>query len=123
MTERFGHRVLIVGCGAIGGVMAGHLLEVGYDVTLLTTNTEIARALREQGIRVRGEAVPQSVPFSKLSMGAFCRSTTSCSRRSRRRSRPRRRALVPGSRTTAAWFVFRMASAKSVSLRSSEKIA
>jgi len=51
-------RLLVVGCGAIGGVTAGQLLEVGHDVTLLTTNPAIAAALREHGVRVRGEAAP-----------------------------------------------------------------
>jgi 2-dehydropantoate 2-reductase len=51
-------RVLIVGCGAIGGVLAGYLIENGQDVTLLTTNAEIARALRERGVRVRGDSAP-----------------------------------------------------------------
>src|SRR5262245_55645958 len=60
MSE-MGGRVLVVGCGAIGGVIAGYLLEVGYDVTLLTTNPEIARALREQGIRLGGESAPPTI--------------------------------------------------------------
>ncbi len=49
-------RLLVVGCGAIGGVIAGNLLEIGADVTVLTTNPEIAHALRASGFRVRGEA-------------------------------------------------------------------
>ncbi|MBK8999652.1 MAG: 2-dehydropantoate 2-reductase [Myxococcales bacterium] len=58
MAEATGPRLLVVGCGAIGGVVAGHLLEVGHDVSLLTTNPEIARALRERGVRVTGDEPP-----------------------------------------------------------------
>ncbi len=53
-----GPRILVVGCGAIGGVICGHLLELGQDVTPLTTNSGIAAALRERGIVVRGEEAP-----------------------------------------------------------------
>ena len=51
-------RLLVVGCGAIGGILAGHLLEIGHDVSLLTTNSEIAAALRERGVRVTGDEPP-----------------------------------------------------------------
>ena len=53
-----GPRILVVGCGAIGGVVAAHLLEIGQDVSVLTTNADIARALSESGVRVRGEGAP-----------------------------------------------------------------
>lgn len=46
-------RVLVVGCGAIGGVTAGHLLERGHDVAVLTTNETIASALRAKGLVLR----------------------------------------------------------------------
>jgi 2-dehydropantoate 2-reductase len=47
-----------VGCGAIGGVLAAHLAELEHDLTLVTTNPEIARAIRANGIQVRGESAP-----------------------------------------------------------------
>jgi 2-dehydropantoate 2-reductase len=50
-------RVLVVGCGGIGGVLTGALNEhaVGLvDVTALTTNEGIAAAVNAQGFRVRG---------------------------------------------------------------------
>jgi 2-dehydropantoate 2-reductase len=53
-----GPRILVVGCGAIGGVIGGHLAELDHDVTALTTNASIAGALREHGFRVRGESAP-----------------------------------------------------------------
>jgi 2-dehydropantoate 2-reductase len=49
---------LVVGCGAIGGVVGGHLAELGHRVTALTTNPSIAQALRDEGFRVRGESAP-----------------------------------------------------------------
>lgn len=50
-------RVLVVGCGGIGGVLTGTLLtdaEDLVDVTALTTNETIAAAVRAGGFRVRG---------------------------------------------------------------------
>jgi 2-dehydropantoate 2-reductase len=54
-------RILVVGCGAIGGVVGAHLSELGADVTALTTNAAIARALRSSGFVVAGEAAPPAV--------------------------------------------------------------
>src|SRR5689334_7232080 len=49
-----GPKVLVVGAGAIGGVVAGTLLAAGHDVSVFTTNTKIAAALRENGFRLKG---------------------------------------------------------------------
>jgi 2-dehydropantoate 2-reductase len=51
-------RILVVGCGGIGGVVAGHLFEQGHDVTALTTNALIADAINAGGFRLRGEGSP-----------------------------------------------------------------
>ena len=51
-------RILVVGCGAIGGVLAGTLLEIGQEVSVLTTNPAIADALRDNGVRVTGPDAP-----------------------------------------------------------------
>jgi 2-dehydropantoate 2-reductase len=48
-------RVLVVGCGGIGGVVAATLNEHAFaDVIAMTTNETIAAAVRTQGFRVRG---------------------------------------------------------------------
>jgi 2-dehydropantoate 2-reductase len=54
-------RILVVGCGGIGGVVAAHLFEQGHDVTALTTNPVILDAINTRGFRVRGEAAPGTV--------------------------------------------------------------
>ena len=54
-------RLLVVGCGGIGGVLTAHLIEQGHDVTALTTNTMILEALNANGFRVRGEGSPGTV--------------------------------------------------------------
>jgi 2-dehydropantoate 2-reductase len=48
--------VLVVGAGAIGGVVAGGLLAAGNSVVTLTTNAVIADALRDRGFRIDGES-------------------------------------------------------------------
>ncbi len=53
-----GPRLLVVGSGGIGGVVAAHLFEQGHDVTALTTNQLIADAINAGGFRVRGEGSP-----------------------------------------------------------------
>lgn len=55
-------RILVVGCGAIGGVLAGSLLSRGHDVTVMTTNALVAEALRSAGLRVRGAGRRVEVP-------------------------------------------------------------
>lgn len=54
-------RILVVGCGGIGGIVAAHLVEQGHDVTAFTTNPIIADAINAVGFRVRGEASPGTV--------------------------------------------------------------
>ena len=51
-------RILVVGCGGIGGVVAGHLFEQGHDITALTTNALIADAINSGGFRLRGDGSP-----------------------------------------------------------------
>lgn len=72
-------RVLVVGAGAIGGVVAAGLLQSGAQVATLTTNPEIARALASTGFRVTERAghavklVPAGPVLSELGPdpGAF----------------------------------------------------
>lgn len=57
-------RVLVVGCGGLGGIVAAHLTEqrdaLGVEVVASTTNPEIARAVLERGFVLRGTA-PRAV--------------------------------------------------------------
>lgn len=52
---------LVVGCGAIGGVLTAALAETGHDVTALTTNERIHEAVAARGIKVVGEGAPRHV--------------------------------------------------------------
>ena len=45
-------RVLLFGCGAIGGVIAASLLRAGAEVTLVTGNPEITAAIGKRGLSV-----------------------------------------------------------------------
>ncbi|GAB4529079.1 MAG: 2-dehydropantoate 2-reductase [Haliangiales bacterium] len=50
-----------MGCGGIGGTLAGCLNEIGVDVTAVTTNERIAVSVREQGFRLQGDGDPRAV--------------------------------------------------------------
>jgi 2-dehydropantoate 2-reductase len=55
-------RILVMGCGGIGGIVASCLTEIGADVTAVTTNERIAAAVREHGFRLRGDGEPRDIP-------------------------------------------------------------
>jgi 2-dehydropantoate 2-reductase len=55
-------RILVMGAGAIGGQIAGHLAEVGADVTAVTTNDRIAAAVARDGFRLTGDGETRAIP-------------------------------------------------------------
>jgi 2-dehydropantoate 2-reductase len=55
-------RVLVVGAGAIGSVLAASLLSAGHRVTVLTTNPSIHRALSQRGFELTGKTPLARVP-------------------------------------------------------------
>ena len=57
-------RFLVMGCGAIGGVLTGCLAETGQDVTVVTTNETIFAAVKDRGLKLVGEGAPRHVPTS-----------------------------------------------------------
>ena len=61
-------RFLVMGCGAIGGVLTAALAETGQDVTVVTTNASIHAAVSERGLKVVGEGAPRYVR-AKVSLG------------------------------------------------------
>lgn len=54
-------RFLVIGAGAIGGVLTASLAETGHDVTAVTTNPEIHAAVSERGLKIVGEGAPRQV--------------------------------------------------------------
>jgi 2-dehydropantoate 2-reductase len=58
-------RVLIVGCGGIGGVLGARLSAAGADPFIATTNEAVRRALTERGPRVDGVPGPR-VPETRV---------------------------------------------------------
>ena len=65
-------RFLVMGCGAIGGVLSACLAETGHDVTVVTTNESIHAAVKDRGLKLVGEGTPRVVPTSssfKVSFG------------------------------------------------------
>ncbi len=55
-------RVLMMGCGGIGGVIAAGLAERGVDCTVVTHNPAIAAAINRSGFTVCDETGRRSVP-------------------------------------------------------------
>ena len=43
-------RILMMGCGSVGGVLAAGLLGAGYDVTIVTRNPAISSAISSNGL-------------------------------------------------------------------------
>lgn len=54
-------RFLVIGCGAIGGVITAALAEAGQDVTAVTTNADIHAAVSSRGLKVVGEGPARHV--------------------------------------------------------------
>jgi 2-dehydropantoate 2-reductase len=50
-------RFLVMGCGGIGGVLAGCLAHAGHHVTVVTTNEGLYESITQRGLRVVGEGV------------------------------------------------------------------
>ena len=54
-------RILVVGCGGIGGVLLSRLLEAGHRVAAVARREEIAQVLRAPGPRLRDEKGERTV--------------------------------------------------------------
>jgi 2-dehydropantoate 2-reductase len=61
-------RILVVGAGAIGGTVAGHLAAAGADVLAVTTNPAIHAAVAARGFRLTGATDARTVP-GRVSLG------------------------------------------------------
>lgn len=59
-------RILVVGCGGIGGVVASHLIATGHDVTVLCRNAETRDALQTRGFEVHGATSLYRVAATRL---------------------------------------------------------
>lgn len=55
-------RLLLMGCGAVGGVIAGSLLRDGHSLSIVTHNDEITGAIRAGGLQVRTPIGQWTVP-------------------------------------------------------------
>ena len=62
MSTLVAPKLLVVGCGAIGGVVASHLLATGQHASVLTTNRAIGEALLKDGFQVASDALGSAVP-------------------------------------------------------------
>ncbi len=63
-------RILVVGCGAIGGIVASHLAAMNHAVSVLTTNGAIGKALTERGFQVKSDALSGTVPAGPVLLDA-----------------------------------------------------
>lgn len=63
-------QILIEGVGGIGGVVAGRMIQAGYQPTLITSNPAITEAIQKEGIRItspEGAAVVKARAYTYLS--------------------------------------------------------
>ncbi len=56
-----GKRIAVVGAGAVGGYVGGHLARAGEDVTLIDPWPEHVERIRSQGIELSGLTEPENV--------------------------------------------------------------
>ena len=54
-------RILVVGCGGIGGIVAASLRELDLPVVGVTGNAKVADALRETGARIRDDGGTRTI--------------------------------------------------------------
>jgi 2-dehydropantoate 2-reductase len=57
-----GYRLLLMGCGGVGGVIACGLHRAGHDVTIITHNEEITQAINRTGLCVTTPDVQVTLP-------------------------------------------------------------
>ncbi len=55
-------RILLMGCGGIGGIIAATLLEHGEELTIVTHNPSIAAAINERGLVVKDPDRQRGIP-------------------------------------------------------------
>lgn len=55
-------RVLVMGCGGIGGTVAAHLGELGVEVHAVSRDPAVVEAVRAHGYRLVGESGRRAVP-------------------------------------------------------------
>lgn len=55
-------RIVLMGCGAVGGVLAGGLLHAGYRINLVTRNPAISRAIADEGLRLTTRTGTRTLP-------------------------------------------------------------
>jgi 2-dehydropantoate 2-reductase len=67
-------RFLVMGCGAIGGVLTASLAETGHDVTAVTTNRGIHEAIAARGLKIVGEGAPRTTK-ARVTLGVPDRET------------------------------------------------
>lgn len=59
-------RIVVVGCGGIGGIVAAKLVGAGYDVTAVTHNPAIAQTISERGLTAVWDDTFHTVSLSAL---------------------------------------------------------
>lgn len=59
-------RTVIIGAGAVGGYVGGHLARAGYDITLADAWAAHIAQIRAQGVRVSGTQGDYTVPVKAL---------------------------------------------------------
>ena len=57
-------RILLMGCGAVGGVLAGEMLRSGHDLTIIGHNEAITTAINRNGLQIKTPRAEYTLPTS-----------------------------------------------------------
>ena len=60
-----GKRIAVVGSGAVGGYLGGHLARTGNDVTLIDPWPEHVEAIRARGLQLSGMTDEEAWEYQK----------------------------------------------------------
>jgi 2-dehydropantoate 2-reductase len=55
-------RLLLMGCGGVGGVIASGLLRAGHNITIITHNAKICQAINTHGLRITTPDGEHTIP-------------------------------------------------------------
>ena len=69
-------RVVVIGVGAIGGPIAGHIAENKIDITVVTKYPDLAKVIESDGLTLQGIEKKRSIPIKAVASSQFVKFCT-----------------------------------------------